>query len=198
VSLDENKTHDARTWRLDPGAHHALQIWKDTHPGAGPTDLVFPSSSGAPDEHDQPAERLRAALKTAGITRPELFEDGVNRRKMRAYDLRGTFVTLALATGQTESWVTDRTGHQSSQMLYRYKRKQRLAGELGLKWFRPLHELVPEFGVCPVNAQQPTEAPTTGQSSNDEDPNEVAGVSLVGHDRLELSASGLRVRCSTN
>jgi hypothetical protein len=29
---------------------------------------------------------------------------------MRVHDLRGTFVTLALADGKSESWVADRAG----------------------------------------------------------------------------------------
>jgi hypothetical protein len=36
--------------------------------------------------------------------------------------------------GKTEAWVTDRTGHQSSQMLYRYKRKQRLWTVESMTW----------------------------------------------------------------
>jgi integrase len=34
-----------------------------------------------------------------------------NRAQFRAHDLRGTFVTLALANGKSETWVADRTGH---------------------------------------------------------------------------------------
>jgi len=46
-------------------------------------------------------------LKTAGITRAEHFEDGANRRKLRAHDLRGTFVTLAPGMGTSDVWVVD-------------------------------------------------------------------------------------------
>ena len=83
----------------------------------GKLDPVFPSPLGGMYQHDQPAPRLRAALKTAGVTRAELFEDGKNRSKLRAYALRGTFVTLALGNGRNEAWVADRTGHRSSQMM---------------------------------------------------------------------------------
>jgi hypothetical protein len=41
-------------------------------------------------------------------------------------------VTLALACGRTEAWVTDRTGHKSSAMIARYKRSARFAAELKL------------------------------------------------------------------
>jgi hypothetical protein len=54
-------------------------------------------------------------------------------------------VTLALAAGRTEAWVTDRTGHKSSQMIYTYKRASRTAAELRLGWLEPLDEAIPEL-----------------------------------------------------
>jgi hypothetical protein len=61
---------------------------------------------------------------------------------IRAHDLRATFVTIGLATGRTETWISDRTGHQSHKMIDAYRRKARTwnLGELG-----PLHELIPEL-----------------------------------------------------
>ena len=55
---------------------------------------------------------------------------------LRAHDLRGTFVTLALAVGQTEAWVTDRTGHLArSQMIPLQARLEDGHGEAaGLGW----------------------------------------------------------------
>ena len=64
------------------------------------------------------AHHLREGLKRAGVARPELFAPHANRLPLRAHDLRGSFVTLALAIGRTEAWVTDRTGHRSSAMVY--------------------------------------------------------------------------------
>ncbi len=57
---------------------------------------------------------------------------------IRVHDLRGTFVTLALASGKTETWVADRTGHKSSIMINRYRRAARSASELGLGLLAPL------------------------------------------------------------
>ena len=68
---------------------------------------------------------------------------------MRAHDLRGTFVTLSLANGRTETWVADRTGHKSSQMINRYRRAARSATELGMGPLAPLFEAVPELRDCP-------------------------------------------------
>jgi integrase len=64
---------------------------------------------------------------------------------MRVHDLRASFATLALASGKSETWVADRTGHKSSQMINRYRRSARTAAELGLGWFAPMHEAIPEL-----------------------------------------------------
>jgi integrase len=64
-------------------------------------------------------------LKVAGVERPSLFEKSATRLPLRAHDLRATFVTLSLASGKTEAWVSDRTGHKSSTMINRYRRRAR-------------------------------------------------------------------------
>jgi hypothetical protein len=74
--------------------------------------------------------------------------------------LRATFVTVSLANGKTEQWVTDRTGHKSSQMVGAYRRQSRTWGELALGALGPLGELLPE----------PRGAPTTEASTQSEAP----------------------------
>ncbi|HXS17828.1 MAG TPA: DNA integration/recombination/inversion protein, partial [Polyangiaceae bacterium] len=70
-------------------------------------------------------------------------------------DLRATFVTMSLAAGKTEAWVTDRTGHTSSTMLYRYKRAARTHAEAQMGSLRPLHEIIPELSqVTPPQADE--------------------------------------------
>ncbi len=131
LSLDRNKTDDARSWVLDPGVVRALSKWrKRFHRDAGPDDLVFRDEQGAPMELNMLARTLRRALLRAGVPRKELHASGTNRSRLRAHDLRGTFITLALANGKTEAWVMDRTGHQTSDMLARYKRGRNRAEEL--------------------------------------------------------------------
>ena len=46
---------------------------------------------------------------------------------------------------RSRAWVTDRTGHKSSQMLYRYKRAARTHAEAELGPLVPLHEGIPEL-----------------------------------------------------
>jgi hypothetical protein len=64
---------------------------------------------------------------------------------IRLHDMRAVFVTVSLANGKTEKWVTDRTGHKSSQMLETYSRQARTWEELGLGTLEPLDELLPEL-----------------------------------------------------
>jgi hypothetical protein len=66
------------------------------------------------------------------------------------------FVTLALAADRTEAWVTDRTGHRSSDMVHRYKRTARTARELGLGWLVPLDVAVGFTKPAPETPPEPT------------------------------------------
>jgi hypothetical protein len=88
---------------------------------------------------------LRNALNKAGVGRIKLFENSDTRQRLRAHDLRATFVTLALANGRTEDWVRLRTGHCSSAMIARYRREAESIEEHHLGWLLALHEAIPEL-----------------------------------------------------
>jgi len=96
---------------------------------------------------DQSAGVLRADLKTAGVTRAELFERTAVRQPLRVHDLRATFVTVNLANNKTETWVADRTGHRSSSMINRYRRQARTWAELGLGRLTELDVALPELAA---------------------------------------------------
>ena len=66
------------------------------------------------------------------------------------YDLRGTFVTLSLANGKSECWISDRTSHRSSQMIARYKRTDRTFGELDLGQLDPLSDALSKHLIGPL------------------------------------------------
>lgn len=132
INLDANKTDRPRSWALDEGVRRVLRVWKLTTPRGPFVGCVSAS---------HPADRFRRHLKTAKITRAELFERSAQRIPIRAHDLRATFVTLALANGKTETWVSDRTGHESTLMIERYRRQARMATELELGPLRPLDEV---------------------------------------------------------
>ena len=56
-----------------------------------------------------------------------------------------TFVTVALANNRTESWISDRTGHRSSQMINKYKRTARSFQELEIGDLMPFDRALPEL-----------------------------------------------------
>lgn len=153
VRLDRNKTDDPRAWALDPTVTRALRAYVARYRSdAEPTDVLFT------DEHERPvspwglAERLRSHLETVGLKteRPELFQTTANRLQIRVHDLRGTFVTVSLANGRSESWISDRTGHRSSQMIAKYKRTARTLEELDQGTFAPFDLAVPELSPIPA------------------------------------------------
>ncbi len=201
VTLDRNKTDDARAWALDLGACRALaRRWELA--GPRPTERIFQAHGRAPLETHELAKLLRARLWAAGVRRPELHESSENRSRLRAHDLRGTFVTLALAAGRSEAWVQDRTGHTTSAMLNRYRRAARSAAELGLGSLVSLDEAIPELRLPGPIAQTwptnvvPIRGPQTETGSLTSVGEPVSGT--VGQPGLEPGANGLRVRCSTN
>lgn len=140
VTLGSHKTEEhtgARTWRLRADVLEVLRWLASQRPSI--TGEVLPGLvvSNLP-------RQLRQDLALAGVTRAELFEGNGSRRRLRAHDLRATFVTLALASGASEQWVSDRTGHTSSEMLQRYRRAARTAAELELGPLGLLDRLLPE------------------------------------------------------
>ncbi len=152
VRLDENKTNDPRAWALNPGVVAAFTAYRERYrPSAKAGDPVFVNSKGTRLSKWGLAELLREHLKAIGldVERPELFENTDQRLNMRAHDLRGTFVTIHLANGKSESWIADRTGHRSSAMIALYKRKARTFEELRVGELRPLNEVIPELRAPP-------------------------------------------------
>ena len=148
IRLDENKTDDPRAWKLSPDVARVLAWWKKCTAGE-PGDLVlgFELKNGAwwLRGDDEGEGKNPGDLRRAGVTRPELFERSASRQPLRLHDLRATFVTISLAAGKSEQWVTDRTGHKSSAMLALYTRQARTWKELDLGTLAPLDELNPEL-----------------------------------------------------
>jgi integrase len=136
VTTNLTKTGETRTWPLCAGTRDALLALRALRPEAADTDLVFLNLGRA----DDLAEKLRTSLQLAGVQRAELYDNAEGREMLRFHDLRASFITIALANNRTEAWITDRTGHTTSQMLYRYKRKARRAVELELGDWTPLDE----------------------------------------------------------
>lgn len=86
--------------------------------------------------------------------RPELFASTDERRQIRVHDLCGTFVTTHLASGKSESWIADHTGHKSSQTINRYKRTARLFSKVRAGKLEPLNAAIPGLNhaeIGPLN-----------------------------------------------
>jgi integrase len=151
VKLDENKTDDPRAWALSRGVVAALRAMRTRRKAAGvpvgPDDPVFILRTDG-KKYD-PAKLFREHSRIAGIDRPELFERSASRMHIRRHDLRATFVTLNLAAGRTETWIADRTGHKSSDMINKYRRAARTAEELNLGELAPLDAAIPELAHAP-------------------------------------------------
>ena len=146
IRLDVNKTKHPRSWALDPGVVRALQAWKDKYrPKAKAGDLVFTDDGKTSLDHPHRAQIYREHLQAAGISRPELIDGSKTRRRVRFHDQRALFITTALANGKTETWVSDRTGHTTSQMINAYRRQAREWTELDMGTLLPLDEAIPEL-----------------------------------------------------
>lgn len=143
VRLDANKTDDPRSWALDPGVARALALHRLHHaPDAVGADRVFLKRSKF-----GMADTLREHLRRAGVNRAELFVANASRLQIRVHDLRGTFVTLALANGKAERWVMARTGHTTSAMVSRYHRTAMSFSELNLGELTTLDSAIPELAA---------------------------------------------------
>ncbi|CAN5901300.1 hypothetical protein BH11MYX4_BH11MYX4_01920 [soil metagenome] len=170
VTLDENKSDDPRAWALDPSVTEALRAWAKVHPlreegkATPPKDArVFVTDEGEALDPAHLPRTLRADLIAAGVDRPELHATTKARLRLRVHDLRGTFVTVSLANGATESWISDRTGHKSSAMINRYKRAARSVSELGLGRLKAMGEAIPEFVPASPPAEGVPEEPRGGE-----------------------------------
>ena len=153
IKLDENKTDDPRRWALDPGVVRALRAWiKVREDAAGaplaPTDRLFVDEDGRPIlDTDHHADHFRAYLMAAAIDRPEIFQRSASRLRIRVHDLRATFITVNLANGKSETWISDRSGHKSSKEIQNYRRDARTVEELDLGTLDPLDVAIPELGA---------------------------------------------------
>lgn len=153
VALDKNKTNDPRAWALSPDVVRALRVWLRLRENDDPR-FFYRAAERALRKPDPRfvfhrradlAARLRDDLEQAGIKREILFEHNESRQRIRAHDLRATFITIGLATGRSETWIMDRTGHRSSEMVHTYRRAARSFAELGLGPLRPMDEAIPEI-----------------------------------------------------
>ena len=146
VDLDENKTDKPRSWDIRPDVLAAVAIWrKHLRKDAETSDRVFADDDGMGLNVDHLATQLRDDLTLrAKVDRTKLFIGSKNRMRLRAHDLRATFVTVSLASGRTWEWCQARTG-LGDAMKQRYRRTAatwiaQQQGDLA-----PMHLTIPEL-----------------------------------------------------
>lgn len=181
INLRKNKTDDPRFWVLSPGVAAMIRAWKRYREEVmgeritGSSFVFFACGNKHPGTHRfHAAKTYRKNLVEAGIDRAQLFAHGDNHRQVRAHDTRAAFVTVALANGRNEMWISDRTGHSSLDEMRTYRRNARAFVELNLGDWKPLDQLIPELqpylddaaqkGQTAVAPEQPSEGPPAAAS----------------------------------
>ncbi len=164
IYLDRNKTDDARDWALAPDVAEALRRWRKLAPSSR---FLFPADDDpkARMNVEHVADLLRAALVGVGVERMELFESSKDRRNIVVHDLRAVFITTALAQGRTEGWIQRRTGHTTSAMLARYRRRAAELEEGERAKLAPMHETIPELAEVGPKTPPPPSTETEGNGS---------------------------------
>lgn len=131
VVVPDSKTGKMRRWRMGEDVRRALSGYQEKT-GAGGKQKVFPRLPAGP------AVQFRADLKECELRRRELHVTTATSRNITVHDLRGTFVTIALACGRSLPWIMRRTGHTRTEMIDRYQRAVDFAVEHEMTWFSDL------------------------------------------------------------
>ncbi|AKV04574.1 hypothetical protein AKJ09_11237 [Labilithrix luteola] len=172
VRLDVNKTDDPRSWALDPGTAEALRRWHRLRGEPAADREVFEQV----ENRGHLADAFRDHLQVAKIERPELFETTDARRRAWLHDLRATFVTVSLACGRTEAWVTNRTGHRSSGQIATYRRLTQTFQDIGAGELASLAEAIPELSDAAADAAAPVDGSKRASVRTQKTPRKSASV----------------------
>ena len=106
------------------------------------------------------ALRLRTDLRTAGITRAELFADDKTRQPLRFHDLRATGITWAGIRGDDPLKIRQRAGHARFATTELYLRTAEVVGPGFGVPFPPL----PDACSCPKASTSSSSSPPRPQT----------------------------------
>ncbi len=129
----------------------------------------------------QAHDRWKAATASVGV-------------EARIHDLRHSFVSNLLEAGMPIHVVQRLAGHTDMKTTQRYAHETDAARRQAVE---AVQVIVPTGTVVPLGAAGRGTTRGTKNTRKKVPEAKTAG-KVVGHDRLELSANGLRVRCSTN
>ncbi len=130
------------------------------------------------------ADVLRAALRTAGVTRPELFTSTRTRKQITWYDLRATGITWRAIRGDNPMAIMEQAGHEDFKTTT--QNYIRTASALGAK-LEVFPPLPPELYETPGGVSLRETLQSVEMPSN-----------VVGRQGLEPWTYGLKVRSSTD
>jgi integrase len=201
-----------------PGTPEGLMAWREIQRRAGihvgDNDLVFPIGkehhTAVRAAHELPKQQslaghFRAALRTAGVDRAELYASTVDVRPVTVHGLRASFATIFLALEKTEAWVIARTGHTDTRVLHRHyvRQAESLRDARALQvTLRPLVEAIPELAEMWAEMQRagatgPTQANGASKPAGAERPAERAPVARRGNTRGNNTGGSVKKRGET-
>jgi integrase len=139
-----SKTGLPQMFEADPSLVKLLALWHE-HRGQPKGESAVVPEALVDVVEEREAETLRADLEAAGVTRSVLFGGDPAIQALRFHDLRATFVTWALRAGKGDGWISDRTGHLTTEMIRRYSRAARALEDLHFDPFPDVSRAVPEL-----------------------------------------------------
>lgn len=140
------KTGRARFWDLEEDVLLAMRAWSVLDGSPTGEARVFHVPTRKSFSPWTVLDRLHSDLLLAGIDRAELHVTTRGSRRLRSHDFRTGFCTLARRRGMPDTWIMDRSGHESVAQLEQYTKLARHADEQGLPvWWASMHEAIPEL-----------------------------------------------------
>lgn len=132
LTIPRSKTQaGVRTIDLTPALRDELATYLDRSPWTKPTDLVFPTSSGKPDNRNNVRRRLLGkAIERANEALDELGIEPIGI--VSPHGLRRTFASLRRAVGDDPAYTAAQLGHEGAAFTLRVythavKRRERLS-----------------------------------------------------------------------
>lgn len=158
LRIGRSKTEaGVRVVDLTPAVREEIGDWKDTTRHGRPVDLIFPTSTGRPDNRNNVRRRLLVkAIEKANKRLAELGIEPIG--KVSPHGLRRTYATIRCAAGDDPVYVAAQLGHVSptftlSVYAQATKHRDRLVGaerieyRKALEWAQMGTSGVGELGV---------------------------------------------------
>jgi integrase len=183
LSVLKTKTGAPAFFAVDASLVFLLRLWHERCGRPGGDQGII---SGVDCEPRREAQALRADLAAAGIKRAALSSYDPNIEPLRFHDLRATFVTWARRAQMSDAWISERTGHQSDEMIARYTRAAQTLADLRYVPFPDISGAIPELApLSPPLSPAALPPPTSAASFSSENRPSLETSDLVGASGFE-------------